>query len=232
MERKPAPSVKTVSKNALGETTEIYWRLSDWFKDLGAEKLKQLGTYHGELIKFNVSLNLISVKTISQADSIHFADSIIAAKHIRPLISGNEVYDFGSGNGFPGLVMGILYPELKMKLVDADQRKSEFLKHMVSKLNIQNVEILNTQVEKLPEKSVQFGVCRGFSSLAKSTLILRKIFKKGGIFFHLKSEEWFSEVSNMPTQLCAFWKPGLVSEYRLPSGEVSYAVVKTEKIAD
>lgn len=219
-------------KNPLGEVVEIFWRIDEWFKDLGKEKLAKFTTYHQELLKFNNTVNLISVKTISQADAIHYADCILASRQVAPLVTTREIYDFGSGNGFPGLVLGIMYPEIQVKLIDADQRKCEFLKHVIAKLSIQNAQVLNSQFDKLAENSVQFGITRGLATIPKAILSLRKPFKKGGTLFHMKGEEWFNEVSSMPSQLCSFWKPALVSEYRLPVNEVNYAIVRTDKIAD
>lgn len=227
------PSIfKAGYKNPLGEVIDIHWRLEEWFKDLPKDKLAKLTSYHDELLKFNHTVNLISVKTISTADAIHYSDSLLAVKQIVPLLTTQEIYDFGSGNGFPGLVLAVMHPNIQVKLVDADQRKCEFLKHVIAKLSIQNAQVLNTQFDKLPEHSVQFGITRGLATIPKAILLLRRPFKKGGVLFHMKGEEWFNEVSSMPSQLCAFWKPALVGEYRLPINEVNYAIVRTDKIAD
>lgn len=232
-QQKAASFYKTGYKNPLGETIDIHWRVNDWFKDVEKTKLDLLLQYHDELLKFNNTVNLIGVKTISSADQIHFADCLIALRNMVPLLTTQDpVYDFGSGNGFPGLVMSIMYPQRQVILIDADQRKCEFLKHCIAKLNIQNAKVVNTQIEKLEEKSIQWGVCRGLATVAKAVLLMRKPYKKGGVLFHMKGEEWFNEVSGLPTQLCAFWRPSLVSEYRLPLSEVNYALVRTDKIGD
>lgn len=218
-------------KSPLGEPIEIYWRIDQWYRDLPKETLEKINVYYEELLKFNNTINLINVKSISTADATHFADSITAAKHIVPLLKPeSELYDFGSGNGFPGMIIGIMYPSVRMVLVDSDQRKCEFLKHVVTKLNIQNVKVVATQIERMPEASVEFGVTREFAGLAKSVLLLRRVFKRGGTLFHLKGEEWFNEISGLPTQLCMYWKPGLVAEYRIPESEIQYAVVRTDRI--
>lgn len=219
-------------KNQLGDSLTIHWRVKDWFKDLSDSQHEKLKAYHDELLKFNKAVNLIGVKTIPQADVIHFADAILAARQVLKITGDAEIYDIGSGNGFPGLVMAILAPSSQIILVDADQRKCEFLKHMTTHLKLNNVKVMNTQVERLGDLTIQYAVCRGFASVSKTILLLRKIVKKGGIVFHMKSEEWFKEVSEIPTQLCSFWKPSLVEEYRLPVGQVTYSVVRTDKIAD
>ena len=208
------------------------WRISEWFPILDAKRLESLKRYHEELLKFNRTVNLISPKTIPFADVIHFADSILACEAIRKDAPDmKEISDLGSGNGFPGLVFAILYPEVKVILVDSDQRKCEFLKHMVSTLGLKNAEVNNTVIEKLAPNSLQYCMSRGFASISKAILITRRLVPKGGVFYHLKSESWAAEVGEIPTQLCSSWNPALVADYKLPVGTVRFAVVKTDKIS-
>lgn len=222
-----------MSTQGLSDQPTVHWRLEQWFPELVAEELEKLKRLHNDLIRFNRTLNLIGVKTIATADNIHFADSILASRKIAADLGEEKtIYDIGSGNGFPGLVFAILYPDIEVKLVEIDQRKSEYLKHCVSAIGLENrVDVLIRRAEDLPIESVQVAMCRGFSSLSKALLLLRKQFAVGGRFYHLKSEEWASEISQMPTQLCSYWHPSLLAEYKLPVGEIRYAVVKTEKIA-
>lgn len=210
----------------------IHWRIDQWFPDLDPAVRARLKKYHDELLKFNKTVNLVSPKTIFVADALHFADSILASQLIAKSEPISEIYDFGSGNGFPGLVYALLQPKTKVNLVEVDGRKSEFMKHVASVLELRNTEVHIRAVESLPEKSVQFAMSRGFAPISKAILVSRKIFKKGGSYFHLKSEEWATEVGQIPTQLCSYWGPELLGNYRLPIGEVTFAVVKTQKIAD
>lgn len=193
------------------------------------EQLKQL---HEELLRFNKTVNLISIKTMPVADAVHFADSVLAAQMIDAASKPQEIYDFGSGNGFPGLIYAILFPHTQVKLVEIDQRKAEYLKHCAATLKLKNVAVLVRNVEMLDEKSIQFAMSRGFASIPKAILMARRSFKKDGVFYHLKSEEWATEVADIPSQLCSFWLPGLLGEYKLPVGAVKFAVVSTQKIAD
>lgn len=208
------------------------WRIPEWFPDIPSDQLIKLKQYHDELLRFNRSVNLIGVKTIPVADAIHFADSIMSSRLIAKSAKIDELYDLGSGNGFPGLVYAVLYPQTKVKLVDSDVRKCEFLKHTATSVGLTNVEVLIRQVEALPEKSIRFAVSRGLANIPKSLLMARKLVQIGGAYFHLKSEEWAKEIADIPTQLCSFWLPSALGEYKLPIGEIKFAVVKTEKIKD
>jgi len=211
------------------DAISIQWRIPQWFPDLPQEAQANFKKYHEELIRFNKTVNLIGVKTIPVADALHFADSILAWRIIKKDLKASEVYDFGSGNGFPGLVMAILAPEVKFHLVDVDQRKAEFLKHMISQLGLKNADVLIRQIETLPDHSIQAATCRGFAPLAKAIIAGRKLFPKDASFYHLKGEEWATEIADIPAQVCSYWQPELLGEYRLPVGEVRFAIVKTTK---
>lgn len=210
----------------------IHWRIDKWYPDLSPEVRAKLKKFHDELVKFNRTLNLISVKTIPAADAIHFADSILASRAIAKRGPIAEIYDFGSGNGFPGLVYAAQNPSTKVHLVEVDGRKSEFLKHMISALALKNTTVHIQTVESLPDGSVPCAMSRGFAPIAKAILLARKTVRKGGIYYHLKSEEWATEVSQIPIQLCSYWTPSLVEEYKLPIGEIRFNVVQTLKVAD
>jgi 16S rRNA (guanine527-N7)-methyltransferase len=210
----------------------IHWRIDEWFPEMDEAARKKLKALHEELLKFNKTINLISPKTTGQADAVHFADCILACKMILANASIDEIYDFGSGNGFPGLIFAIMSPKAKVHLIELDQRKAEFLKHCIALLKVTNADVMIKAVESLPPGSVKFAIARGFASITKVLLATRKIFVKGGRMYHLKGEEWASEVASIPTQLCSFWAPALVGDYRLPIGEFRFSIVKTEKIAD
>jgi 16S rRNA (guanine527-N7)-methyltransferase len=208
-----------------------HWRLKTWFPELSDAVHESLLKYFVELQKFSKVVNLISPKTMLNADVIHFADSIKASTIVREKANKNQyLYDLGSGNGFPGLVYAILYPDQKMILMDSDERKCEFLKHVATTLGLLNVTVQNKKIDLMQTGSIDQAICRGFAPLPKALLMLRKIIAKGGVIFHLKSEEWAIEVSQIPTQLCSLWQSALEAEYILPIGTIKMFVVKTSKI--
>lgn len=221
------------SEESVKKTNSIEWRVRTWFADIPADTNDKLKKYFAELLKFNKTINLISPKTEPSADLVHFADSIIASRIVRKKINTNSMlYDLGSGNGFPGLVYAILFSDQPITLVDSDERKCEFLKHVVRAIGLKNVTVLNIKIESLPEDSIGQAICRGYAPIPKTILTLRKLLSKGGVVYHLKSDEWAIEISQIPTQLCSYWRPDLVEQYVLPAGEkAKMFVVKTEKIA-
>lgn len=207
----------------------IQWRITEWYPHLKQHHVK-LKKLFDELGRYNQALNLISARTLPIADAIHFADSILGSELIlskNPNIK--EIYDVGSGNGFPGIVFGLLYPNIQVNLVDVDIRKCEYLKATSHLLGLTNVTVINKSVEALAEGSIDYCMSRGFANISKSVLLMRKIVKPNGIYFHFKTEEWPKEVAEMPTALCSFWFPELLGDYKLPIGEIKFSIVKTTR---
>ena len=208
-------------------------RLSEWFPNLKAKDVEKLLIYLVELNKFNKAVNLVSPNTLAVADAVHLSDAIYAQQIIVPrLIPNKPVYDFGSGNGIPGLILGILNPTVLVVLVDRDERKLEFCKHVASLVGAENVSTLKKSVDALPAKSVWNAVSRGFAPLGRALLVSRKQVPAGGRFFHLKGDQWASELSQVPSQLFSLWQPSLIGEYRLPDNGAEMGVVLTDKTAD
>ncbi len=207
------------------------WRLNEWFPGLDVNAQEKLKLYFNELQKFNKVINLVSQKSLLSSDSIHFADSVVASQIVREKANKNNMlYDLGSGNGFPGLVYAILFSDQRLTLIDSDERKCEFLKHIVETLGLTNVSVLNKKIEELSEASIAQAICRGFAPLPRALLMLRKIVGRGGVIYHLKSEEWAIEVSQIPTQLCSMWQPALVKQYALPVPGAKLFVVSTTRL--
>ncbi len=219
-----------MSTNPVDENISYSWKLKEWFPDLEPAVLNKLKVYADLIVKFNKTVNLVGPKTIPFIDSLHFADSILSYRVIHkenPTL--DHLYDFGSGNGFPGLVYAILNPKMKITLVDSDVKKIDSLKQILTSLSLTNADTLVSTIEALPADSIRFAVSRGFANVSKSILVARKCILKGGIYYHLKSEQWGLEVGEIPIQLCSIWNPALVSEYKIPNVPVKFAVIKTTK---
>lgn len=208
------------------------WKIPKWFPELDVTIHKNLKIYWDDLIKFNKTVNLISPKTITNADAVHFGDSIKAAQTVYKNNNNiNNISDLGSGNGFPGLVLGILYPGIQVTLMDVDQRKCEFLKHVIARVGAKNIFVNNFNIDKLAPNSLNMAISRGFASIPKTMMTLRESLSVGGCIYFLKSGEWSLEVSQIPTQLCSLWSPSLVGEYSPPESSAKYFVIKADKIA-
>ena len=208
------------------------WRLKGFFPDISESSENKLRLFQSTIEEFNKALALVSEKTLPFVDVIHVADSLLASREILKDAKPSSLCDIGTGNGFPGIIFAILYPEVKVTIIDTVGGKQAFIKGLVTKLDLKNVTYQETPIENVPAGSIEFAVMRGLLSIPKATLLLRKQIKKNGALFMMKGEEWPNEVANIPIQLCSLWYPSLVADYRLPIGESKLSVVKLKKTGD
>lgn len=221
--RKKEEPLNDVSDNAM-------WRISDWFPNLDPAVMEQIKIYHSELLKFNSRLNLISRNTEREADEVHFADCLMAAELLKEQGLGPKVFDVGSGNGLPGLLFAIFFPNTEFLLVESDARKCEFLKHVIFALKLPNAQVVNARLESLKDAGMTVCVSRGFATISKTVLTCNRLFSGGGRFYHLKGGNWSSEIAELPSQLISVWSPELVGEYSLPVTQARRAIVVTTKV--
>ena len=204
-----------------------------WFPELSAVTVKALAVFHAELTLANRSQTLIPPHTVKNAEGLHVADAVMAAKMLEPLlIAGAPLYEFGGGNGCPGVVFALMYPARKVIFIEKDQKKAEFISHVAKVLGLSNVTVEMKAFEELPAASVKNVVSRGFGTLTKAMLVARKPLATGGKYFQMKPDTWANELAAVSSQLFSFWSPSLVGVYKIPETSQSMALVLTEKIAD
>ena len=217
------------SSKAEGPTGE---RLSEWAPHLSVQQIAACRVYLSELLRFYKRLNLISSSTVGKADAVHILDAIRAWNLIEPLVpAGSVVYDFGTGNGLPGLLAAALSPDRQFRLVDRDQRKMEFCKHVGSTLKLKNVAYLCMDLKDVEEASVQYAISRGFASVSSSMLLARKQLAIGGRFFMLKGEGWSRELAEVQPQLFILWRAEMIGQYSLPDSVAEYVIIAADKIS-
>ena len=112
---------------------------------LDKTQLERFDLYHTEIVNWNKRVNLTSVTDRDDVQIRHFLDSILVASAIpnRLLNSGFKLLDIGSGAGFPGLPLKIVFPNVILTLLDATAKKTAFLKHITEILKLDGVQIRN-----------------------------------------------------------------------------------------
>ena len=125
-----------------------------------------LSVYYDMLISWNKKINLVSRKSINTSWSRHFLDSAQLWLYLPK--KADKWLDFGSGAGFPGLVIAFisreLKPHLKIVLVEKNKKKSLFLSEVVNKIGL-NVEILSENVESIKPQKADVITSRAFGKL-------------------------------------------------------------------
>ncbi|HHW68865.1 MAG TPA: 16S rRNA (guanine(527)-N(7))-methyltransferase RsmG [Tenericutes bacterium] len=111
------------------------------------EKMEiQLEKYYDILIEKNKYMNLTGITEKKQVYLKHFYDSATIYK-IIDLNKIDTLCDIGTGAGFPGMVLKILFPKLKVTLVDSLNKRVEFLKDVINKLELNNIEVFHERAE-------------------------------------------------------------------------------------
>ena len=129
-------------------TAEIATLLQPYLSaPLDAQALNRLQTYLDILLKWNAKTNLTAIRDPQQIVQRHFGESLFAAEQIGS--TWNTLLDFGSGAGFPGLPVQILYPDKSILLAESQNKKASFLREAVRSLNLPT-QILAVRVDTLP----------------------------------------------------------------------------------
>lgn len=116
------------------------------------EKLEKLEKYYELLISFNEKINLTAITDKNEVYLKHFYDSLTIVKVID-LEKQETLCDVGTGAGFPGVVLKIFYPHLKLTLVDALNKRIIFLQELVKELGLENVEFVHARAEEYALKN-------------------------------------------------------------------------------
>jgi len=124
---------------------------------LTTHQAAQFDRYRDELLRWNARMNLTAITDENEVIHKHFLDSLSVLEHIT-LKKGDTVIDIGTGAGFPGIVLKIYVPDIRLTLVEASKKKGSFLKFLIPQLNLDqgasswsnqkvNVEVLTERAE-------------------------------------------------------------------------------------
>lgn len=112
---------------------------------LTKEQLEQLEKYYEVLYTENKKYNLTAITNKEDVYLKHFYDSLTLSKIIK--LDNQSLCDIGTGAGFPGMVLKIAFPNLKVTLVDATQKKCTFLENVIKLLELHDIEVINERAE-------------------------------------------------------------------------------------
>ena len=155
---------------------------------LNEEQLKQLEIYCNYLIEYNEHTNLTAIKEPEQIYLKHFYDSITIVKAID-FNKVNNLIDIGTGAGFPGMIVKILFPEIEVTLLDSNNKKIAFLQELTMKLGLKKVNFYHGRAEDFCVKNREkFDVvtARAVSNMTLLSELCLPLTKVGGYYIALK----------------------------------------------
>lgn len=125
--------------------------LLDYFPDLSEHQREQFARLGPLYADWNAKINVISRKDLDQLYEHHVLHSLAIGKWIR-FNPGSRVLDVGTGGGFPGIPLAILYPEVEFHLVDSIRKKITVVQDIAEQTGLKNVTAYQARVETLTEK--------------------------------------------------------------------------------
>lgn len=184
------------------------------------DTINKLDILAHELVEYNKHTNLTSIIELEEIYLKHFFDSATITKVID-LSEIDNLIDIGTGAGFPGLIIKLLYPEVNVTLLDSNNKKIKWLEFISNKLEIK-VNIVYDRVENYSKKNLNaFDVVtsRAVSNLRVLSEISLPLVKKGGYFIPLKGNVDEELKESMPTLNCMSAKLIKKETFKLYNGE-------------
>ncbi len=148
--------------------------LSTGARELGIQlsetQHSQLLAYLALLIKWNKAYNLTAVRNPDEMVSRHLLDSL----SVVPFVEGERWLDVGSGGGMPGIPLAIMFPQMKVSLLDSNGKKTRFQTQVKLELKLDNLQVIHSRAEEFqPDQPFTGIISRAFSSLEDFTVWTR-----------------------------------------------------------
>jgi 16S rRNA (guanine527-N7)-methyltransferase len=154
---------------------------------VSATLLEHLRLYLEELQVWNAKTNLTGLKNPRDIIIKHFLDSLAVLRFVEP---GTSLVDLGSGAGFPGLVLKLARPSLKLILVESRQKKAAFLEYLLARLKLRGVEVVQTHLTitlaRQWQPKVDAVVSRATFLLPRLLELAEPLLAPGGLLLALK----------------------------------------------
>lgn len=166
--------------------------------NLSDVQVKQLNTFYELLVETNKVMNLTAITDYDEAAVKHFADSA-AIHNVYDMANVKSMIDVGTGAGFPGIVLKIIYPHMDVLLLDSLNKRINFLNTVVDALGLKNIHAVHGRAEDIAHSSLyreKYDLCvsravAGLSSLSEYCL---PFVRTGGVFISYKAAGCQQEV--------------------------------------
>jgi 16S rRNA (guanine527-N7)-methyltransferase len=159
---------------------------------LTSTQLSTFKTYEQLLLQWNQRFNLTAITEPEKIRQKHFLDSLTCLLAMRGS-DVDRIIDVGTGAGFPGIPLKIIFPSMRLTLVESVRKKADFCRHLIATLNLQAVEVLNQRVEMVAKNEpyrqhYSWAVARAVAPMPVLMEYLLPLVKIGGKALAMKGE--------------------------------------------
>ncbi len=185
---------------------------------LTEDTVKQLNCYGNLLLEWNEKINLTAITEPKEVLYKHFYDCILFLKNVK-LDEGESLIDVGTGAGFPGMVLKIVRPDIKVTLLDSLNKRLVFLNEVIDKLGLSGVKTLHMRAEeagksKLHREKYDIACARAVAALPQLLEYCSPLVRVGGRFVSMKGPSAESEalLSQNAVKVLGLKEPVIVKE--------------------
>jgi 16S rRNA (guanine527-N7)-methyltransferase len=197
--------------------------------------LAQFDAYRELLQMWNQRVNLTAITDPVEIDSRHFLDSLTVAT-VTGDLSGQSLIDVGTGAGFPGVPLKILYPDLRLTLVDSVAKKTRFLELLAGELGLTDVTVVTERAEalgqdKLYRERFDWAVARAVAHLRVLAEYLLPLVHVGGSMVVQKGERAEGESAESAHAITQLGGSLLTQTIiQLPNRAVAHYILRSDKL--
>jgi len=190
---------------------------------LAPAQLAALGTLVAELADWNTRMNLTAITDPAEVVDKHLLDSLA----VLPFLKGHSVADVGSGAGFPGLPLAVADPERRYSLLESTGKKVKFLRHVVERLELPNVDVLLGRAEALkPSQPFDSVISRALGPLSDFIRVAGHLAGRRGRLLAMKGKAPTEELKALPPG----WKALAVHPVRVPGLDAERCLVELARV--
>ena len=167
--------------------------------ELSEEQIRQFEAYRAGVLEWNEKVNLTAITDPEEFEMKHFADSVMSAGN-DIMKNAKKIIDVGTGGGFPGIPLAILFPDKQFTLMDSLGKRIKIIDQLAKEIGIKNVELVHARSEDLAKKKEyreQYDVCvsRAVANLATLSEYCIPFVKIGGYFAPYKTAAAEEEIA-------------------------------------
>lgn len=210
--------------------------LREWNLELNDTQLFQLEKYYEMLIEKNKVMNLTAITEYEEVLKKHFLDSLALSQLVNLPNKKANLLDMGTGAGFPGIPLKIVFPNLEVTLMDSLNKRIVFLQEVIDELQLTGIRAIHGRAEEAalkPEYREQFdfAVSRAVARMVSLTEFCLPFVKTGGYFIPYKSGEIKEELQEAKfaiRELGGEYRKTF--EYELPNSDIERTLIMIEKV--
>ena len=213
----------------MGNMTEQEFK--EVVKELGInlteDQLKKLNKFYNLLIEWNQKINLTRITNKEDVYLKHFYDSLTIVKEVD-LTKVNTLCDVGTGAGFPGIVLKIVFPNLNITLVDALQKRVNYLNKVIEELELKNIKAIHIRAEDLKE-TYDIVTARAVANIEKLITYTMHLVNKDGKLVALKGNIEEELTDKVKQKINKKYHIKTINKFLLPKEQSHRSIVIIEK---